>query len=66
MKNSSAFSIATSLKHLLEVCQVYIFIPPKVHKSTPSLTPDPVMNHDEMIHILTQAGYLVHKSNPNM
>jgi hypothetical protein len=28
--------------------------------------PDPVMGHDEMIHILTQAGYFVNKSNPDI
>jgi hypothetical protein len=32
----------------------------------PDICPDPVMDLDEMILILTQAGYLVHKSNPDI
>jgi len=32
----------------------------------PDIYPDPVMGHDEMIHFLTLAGYIVHKSNPDI
>jgi hypothetical protein len=38
MKNPSVFNIATSLKHLLEVGQVYTFRPPLVYNSTPPVT----------------------------
>jgi len=31
----------------------------------PNTCPDPEMDHNEMIDILTQAGYIIHKSNPN-
>jgi len=32
----------------------------------PHIFPDPEMDHNEMIDILTQAGYIIHKSNPDM
>lgn len=37
-KNSSIFSIATTLKRLQEDYHVYMFIPPDVHNYTPPVT----------------------------
>ena len=55
------------IHHLLSNHEKYVESPGNEKKiKLPDICPDPVMDHDEMIHILTQAGYLVHKSNRDM
>ena len=49
MKKSSIFSIATTLKRLPEDCQVYTFIPPKLHNYAPPVTQE-MLERFERIH----------------
>jgi len=60
-----ARKVLSIIHHLLSNHEKYVESPGKEKKiKLPDICPDPVMDHDEMIHILTQAGYIVHKSNP--
>ena len=62
-----ARKLLSIIHHLLSNHEKYVEPSGKEKKiKLPDICPDPVMDLDEMIHILTQAGYLVHKSNPDI
>jgi len=62
-----ARKLLSIIHHLLSNHEKYVEPSGKEKKITlPVIYPDPVIGHDEMIHILTQAGYIVHKSNPDI
>ena len=61
-----ARKVLSIVHHLLSNHEKYVESPGKVKKTKlPNTCPDPKMDHNEMIDILTQAGYIIHKSNPN-
>ena len=61
-----ARKVLSIVHHLLANHEKYVESPGKVKKTKlPNICPDPKMDHNEMIDILTQAGYIIHKSNPN-
>ena len=60
-----ARKVLSIVHHLLSNHEKYVESPGKEKKTKlPNICPDPKMDHNEMIDILTQAGYIVHKSNP--
>lgn len=62
-----ARKLLSIIHHLLSNHEKYVDAPgqEKIIK-LPNIGPNLEMNHDEMIHILTQAGYIVNKPNPGM
>ena len=62
-----ARKLLSIIHHLLSYHEKYVEPSGNEKKiKLPDIYSDPVMGHDEMIHILTQAGYIVHKSNPDI
>ena len=62
-----ARKLLSIIHHLLSNHEKYVEPSGKEKKiKLPDLCPDPVIDLDEMIHIITQAGYLVHKSNTDI
>jgi len=62
-----ARNVLSIVHHLLANHEKYAESPGKEKKTKlPDICPDRIMDHDEMIHILTQAGYIIHTSHPAM
>lgn len=62
-----ARKLLTIIHHLLINNEKYVESPGKEKSiKLPDISPNPVMDHENMIHILTQAGYIVNKSHPHL